>query len=179
VRHRRDRDYLLHHLRKAWWLIALVVLILLGSMRLFSSLHVTTPPLRPPAAPMARPSSAVNSTSAMFGFDLPHTHVNPSERILSAATVSHLVPAWISHPGDVINSSPAIANEVVYIGSDDGKLYAFDARTGTTRWRYFIGGVSNSSFLIDSSPAVIHGMIYIGSRDHKVFAFHLLAGAVT
>jgi outer membrane protein assembly factor BamB len=122
---------------------------------------------------MARPSSVVNSTSAMFGFDLPHTHVNPSERILSAGTVSHLVPAWISHPGDVIYSSPAVANEVVYIGSDDGKLYAFDARTGVTRWSALTGRA------IDSSPAVIHGMIYIGSRDHKVFAFHLLTRAIT
>jgi len=78
ILHQLDRDHLLHILRKAGGPIALVFLVLLGGIRLFSSLHLTAPPLRPTAAPFARPNSAANSTSAMFGFDLPHTHVNPS-----------------------------------------------------------------------------------------------------
>src|SRR5207249_11579981 len=33
--------------------------------------------------------------------------------------------------GGPIYSSPAVANGLVYVGSDDGNLYAFDAITGT------------------------------------------------
>ena len=34
---------------------------------------------------------------------------------------------WVSAPtGNSIFSSPAVANGVVYVGSDDDKLYAFD-----------------------------------------------------
>src|SRR6476620_7541891 len=39
-------------------------------------------------------------------------------------------PLWTGHTGP-ISSSPAVANGVVYIGSDDGTFYAFDA-VGTT-----------------------------------------------
>lgn len=145
-----DSDHLLHLLLRAGGLIALVFLVLLSSIRLFSL-------LRPSVAPSARPSSAANSTSAMFGFDLPHTHLNPSERILTAVNVSRLVLSWIGHPGDVIYSSPTVANGVVYIGSDDGKLYAFDARTGMRRWTALTGKG------IFSSPAVADGVVYVGS----------------
>jgi outer membrane protein assembly factor BamB len=66
-----------------------------------------------------------------------------------------------------INSSPTVANGVVYIGSDDHNLYAFDAKTGTILWTYATGDKVNSS------PAVANGVIYISSEDGNLYAFHL------
>ena len=67
----------------------------------------------------------------MFGFDAQHTHDNPYEHILSPANISRLQQKWASPTGDSIYySSPAVANGFVYVGSDDDKLYAFDAVTG-------------------------------------------------
>ena len=39
-----------------------------------------------------------------------------------------------SDPTSIISSSPAIVGGVVYIGSDDGNLYALNASTGTSIW---------------------------------------------
>jgi hypothetical protein len=60
--------------------------------------------------------------------------------------------------------SPAVANGVVYIGSDTG-VHALNAATGAEEWSNTTG---DSYF---SSPAVANGAVYIGA-DH-VYAFGL------
>jgi len=72
--------------------------------------------------------------------------------------------------GAAVFSSPIVANGVVYIGSQDKKLYALDAETGSVLWSYTTGQP------IDSSPTVINGMLYVGSWDGKVYAFGLPSG---
>jgi len=66
-----------------------------------------------------------------------------------------------------IYSSPAVANNVVYVGSWDGSLYALDARSGTKFWSYQTGDG------IYSSPTVVNGVVYVGSDSGKLYAFHL------
>jgi hypothetical protein len=39
-------------------------------------------------------------------------------------------PSCGASTGNFVDSSPAVANGVVYIGSDDNKLYAFDLAGG-------------------------------------------------
>ena len=87
-------------------------------------------------------------------------------------------PLWTATTGDVVNSSPAVAsdaNGVVFVGSADAKLYAFDS-AGTTGcsgvpktcvplWTATAGGPVNSS------PTVSSGVVYVGSADAKVYAF--------
>jgi outer membrane protein assembly factor BamB len=68
-----------------------------------------------------------------------------------------------------------VVNGVVYVGSDDGKLYAFDAagnsncsgvpKTCAPLWT---GSTGRSIF---SSPAVVNGVVYIGSDDGNLYAF--------
>jgi outer membrane protein assembly factor BamB len=77
---------------------------------------------------------------------------------------------WRVSTGAAIFSSPTVANGVVYIGSQDDKLYAFDAETGTLLWSYMTGRP------IDSSPVVTNGMLYVGSWDGNVYAFGLPSG---
>lgn len=78
--------------------------------------------------------------------------------------------------GGAITSSPAFNNEgatptVVYVGSDDGKLYAFSTACdectggGQLLWTGTTGGA------IHSSPAVANGVVYVGSDDAKLYAF--------
>lgn len=66
-----------------------------------------------------------------------------------------------------ILSSPIVADGVVYIGSQDHKLYALDARKGTKYWTFTTGDV------IDSSPTIVNGVVYINVGDGKLYAFHL------
>jgi outer membrane protein assembly factor BamB len=69
---------------------------------------------------------------------------------------------------DYAESSAAIANGVLYVGSYDTRLYAYDADNGkelwTSGWGTFDGGVS-------SSPAVSGGKVYVGVGDGSVVAF--------
>ncbi|MBT7187038.1 PQQ-binding-like beta-propeller repeat protein, partial [Candidatus Bathyarchaeota archaeon] len=61
--------------------------------------------------------------------------------------------------------SPAVVGDMVYIGSNDKKVYCLDAETGAKNWEYTTGGT------IESSPAVADGKVYIGSFDGKVYSF--------
>lgn len=54
-----------------------------------------------------------------------------------------------------MHSSPAVANGVVYVGSN--RLFALNARTGTKLWIY------NTDGPVYSSPAVANGLISVGS----------------
>jgi outer membrane protein assembly factor BamB len=62
-------------------------------------------------------------------------------------------------------SSPVIANGVLYIGSEDMNLHALNAKTGAPIWTGATGGV------ITSSAAVGNGLVYIASADGKLYAF--------
>ncbi len=116
-------------------------------------------------------ATAVTAHGIMFGFDAQHTRTNPYEIILSADNVARLIQAWTALTGGSITSSPAVANGVVYVGSSDGKLYAFDAATGTQKWAVPTGSA------IYSSPAVLDGVVYVGSEDGKLYAFNVQTSA--
>src|SRR2546430_10918913 len=81
-------------------------------------------------------------------------------------TAARGVKRWRSAPGAVTGTPPpAVAGGVVFVGSFDHRLRAFDAATGAPRWTAPTGGV------LRSSPAVANGMVFEGSYDHSVHAF--------
>lgn len=94
----------------------------------------------------------------------------------SKSTPVRLVLAkWRFQTGGAIDSSPAIAPDgsAVYVGSNDGNLYAIDPATGTELWHYS----TNDS--IRSSPAVgSDGTIYFGSLDGKLYALRPINGTL-
>jgi outer membrane protein assembly factor BamB len=53
------------------------------------------------------------------------------------------------------------------VGSDDHKLYAINADTGSIRWTFTTGNQ------VVSSPTVANGVVYVGSDDSNFYAFHL------
>ena len=82
------------------------------------------------------------------------------------ATTPSNRPGWPFSIGSSIElSSPAIgANNTVYIGANDGKLYAFQP-DGSLKWSFPTGGQ------IQSAPIVgINGVVYVGSLDGKLYA---------
>ncbi|MDD2798036.1 MAG: SUMF1/EgtB/PvdO family nonheme iron enzyme [Bacteroidales bacterium] len=62
------------------------------------------------------------------------------------------------------NSAPVVANNVIYVGCDDNKMYALNAEDGSTIWSYTTGGT------IQCSPWVEDGAVYFSSNDGKVYA---------
>jgi outer membrane protein assembly factor BamB len=79
-------------------------------------------------------------------------------------------PRWTFDTGDSVESSPAVADGSVYVGSDNGQVYALDAATGHSRWSYRTGSA------VWSSPAVASGTVYTGSNNGTVYALSAATG---
>jgi len=69
-------------------------------------------------------------------------------------------------------SSPLVANGLVYVGDWRGKVYALDARTGSERWSFQTGGK------VKGALALAGGRLFVGSYDHHVYALDARTGAV-
>jgi outer membrane protein assembly factor BamB len=78
---------------------------------------------------------------------------------------------WVFPTGDRIVSSPVYADGVVYFGSDDGNVYAVNARDGRQVWKHRTGGP------VPSTPALADGSLYVVSYDGKLHALDARTGA--
>ena len=77
---------------------------------------------------------------------------------------------WTFHAAGEFASSPAIAQGLVYIGCNDGSLYAIAEETGKQRWAFKTGS------RIPSSPAVAAGLVYFSSYDGNFYAVDAAGG---
>ena len=77
---------------------------------------------------------------------------------------------WTFKTGGPVVASPAVADGVVYIASDDGYLYALDQETGEEKWKF------KSRMPIASSPAVSGGLVYFVSSTGALAALDATTG---
>jgi outer membrane protein assembly factor BamB len=99
----------------------------------------------------------------MFGHDANHT------RYSSSTAPNTKEYRWVVGTNGSVRSSPAIVDGVVYVGSDDGYVYAINTTRGTAR-KWEVGDT------IGSSPAILDGKIIIGSSDGRVHALNVTTG---
>jgi outer membrane protein assembly factor BamB/actin-like ATPase involved in cell morphogenesis len=71
---------------------------------------------------------------------------------------------WQYPVGAAVQSSPLVADGIVYFGADDGNLHAVDTATGAPAWTFSTGGV------VRSSPAIEGGVLFFGSNDGNLYA---------
>ncbi|NJO87769.1 MAG: PQQ-binding-like beta-propeller repeat protein [Chloroflexia bacterium] len=71
---------------------------------------------------------------------------------------------WKCNLNGVAISSPAVIDDIAYIGSGDNHLYAIDIENGQVKWKFATQGA------IHSSPAVNNEMVYFGSNDGNFYA---------
>ncbi|MBA0084465.1 MAG: PQQ-binding-like beta-propeller repeat protein, partial [Acidobacteria bacterium Pan2503] len=64
---------------------------------------------------------------------------------------------WKYETGLGISSSPAVADDVAYIGSKDGFLYALAVQTGELKWKTRAGEV------VTAPPVFSEGVVYVQS----------------
>lgn len=98
-------------------------------------------------------------------------------------------------------SNPVIEGETIYIGSADGSLYAFNAKSGAKKWQFQTGehllpgpqiiSTPNIEDLpdqvikqkkqgikrIDMTPSIHSGTLFFGSGDHIFYALDANTGA--
>jgi len=96
----------------------------------------------------------------MFHYNTQHTGQCPYDTSSNNGTLK-----WKFAIGDQIHSSPAIASDgTIYVGSDDGYLYAINP-DGTFKWKF-----ETSSWIDSSSAIASDGTIYVGSDDEYLYA---------
>jgi hypothetical protein len=88
---------------------------------------------------------------------------------LSSDFVHHQLK-WKFRTEDFVQSSPTIADSVVYFGSWDDHLYAVDIQMGQEKWRFKTAGD------VVSSPAIEGGVVYFGSWDGHLYAVDIQTG---
>lgn len=83
---------------------------------------------------------------------------------------------WVFQTGDVIQAAPTYFNGVVYVGSEDGKVYAINDIDGSLKWSYATGDQ------VISKPAIYQGvsknLVLVGSHDKNLYALNADTGAV-
>lgn len=143
----------------------------------------TEPPFAPPAPPervMPAPQESVQRQPASSGFSQPASRgKRVSEWNMYRGGPRHSAknenaPAcqgqlkWRFRTNGRIYSSPVIgADGTIYIGSDDGCIYAL-TQDGKEKWRHITDGS------IHATPLVVDGMgIYCGSEDKHLYALDM------
>jgi len=77
---------------------------------------------------------------------------------------------WNYTTDGLVESSPVVVDGVVFVGSNDGNVYALDQHTGAKIWNFTTGST------VYSSPAVAYGKVYVAAFDHKFFCLDAATG---
>ena len=78
--------------------------------------------------------------------------------------------AWVYKTGGRVFSSPVISGNRLFIGSDDGYLYALNAASGQLLWKFRTGG------RVSSSAAVYEDKVVVMSFDGSVYCLEHQSG---
>jgi eukaryotic-like serine/threonine-protein kinase len=79
---------------------------------------------------------------------------------------------WSFQTDGAIWGAPSVSKGAVYVGSDDGNLYAVDAQNGSLRWIFPTQGI------IRSRPSLAGQLVYISSDDGHLYAIDADRGAM-
>jgi outer membrane protein assembly factor BamB len=118
------------------------------------------------AASLLLLSPQVYAQDATFRANPAHTGVYEAP----GASTFHKIK-WQFHTRGQILSSPAVAGNTVYFGSNDHHLYALDLESGAEKWKFKTEG------RVASSPAVSNGLVYFLSYDSNFYALDAATGA--
>jgi outer membrane protein assembly factor BamB len=94
-----------------------------------------------------------------------NAYLGAGENVISIDLTTHKV-GWTFKTGDLVLSSPAVAGNAVFAGSNDGHIYAINRSTGEKLWDIATGDK------VSSSPAVVNGVVYVGSEDGTLYAIN-------
>lgn len=146
--------------------VALLAALVLGA---------TSPPQAETAQlKLAATGASQTSGAGGAGSEWSQFRGNPRLTGVSSASIpAKLNLAWTYEAGDSIESSAAIAEGTIYVGTQSGELHAVELATGKLRWKYRTGQPVG-----ESSPAVAGGVVYVGDLGGTVHAVDAREGKV-
>ena len=111
------------------------------------------------------PAKLAGTDWSMFRSDPSHSGAGTGNPALTPTLL------WKYNLGGTVSLSPAVANGIVYEGSDDGYVYALNKNDGAIIWKYNTG-VTTTGSSVESSPAVVNGVVYVCSYDANIHALN-------
>jgi outer membrane protein assembly factor BamB len=116
-----------------------------------------------------------SNDSPQLGYGPKRTGFEQHDLVLTkhqATTIGNmLASAWTFTAGGSVDTAPAVAQGVAYLGDENGDLYAITVTTGIQVWTVSIGSA------IESSPAVDAGQVIFGDDAGAVTAVHTADGS--
>jgi outer membrane protein assembly factor BamB/tRNA A-37 threonylcarbamoyl transferase component Bud32 len=89
---------------------------------------------------------------------------------IKSTSDASIKPIWTFQCEDEIRGSPAVDNNIVFVGTYDNNLYAVSATNGQFMWKYAAeGGIAGR-------PAIHEGVVYFGSEDQQLYAIMARSG---
>jgi serine/threonine protein kinase len=86
--------------------------------------------------------------------------------------IEKVTPLWTHSCEDEIRGTATFERGVVYVGSYDHCVYAFNAKTGNLNWKY------TSDAGVVSRPAVSGDVVCFGSEDHRLHVISARSGSI-
>jgi len=78
---------------------------------------------------------------------------------------------WSYETDDKVVAAPAYGNGTIYVGTNGGRVYALNARTGKLRWRAESFSRFGNREYFYATPAVAYGRVFLGNTDGTVYAY--------
>ena len=120
-------------------------------------------------------------TSALFGggvsFDNGRLYASNGVGDIAALDASDGKLLWMVRPGGPLRGSPTIANDNVYLITQDNQLFALNPADGATRWSG-AGAVELAGVLGAASPAAAQGTVVAGFSSGELNAYRYENGRV-
>ena len=142
---------------------------------------------QPPEAPACTGAAARFDTSAPrsagWGFGLTNTHFATDEVArLPASDIPRLKLKWaFAYPSALrARSRPSFAYGALYVGSQAGKVYALDAKTGCIRWSFQTSAEVRTPVVVEpaagQAPAKAAPLAFFGDLVGRAYAVDALTG---
>ena len=153
--------------------------------RLSIAKYLSGSSLSPPAPlwmcsdmPLALAPVGETSWTGWGGNQFNHRQVSAEVDVLTKSEVSTLALKWVfAYPGATrARSQPLVHGSVVYVGSQEGAVYALDLESGCTQWVYQAGAeVRNGPSLVDV-PGVDAPLLVFGDFDARIHGVNARSG---
>ncbi|MHC4598660.1 MAG: outer membrane protein assembly factor BamB family protein [Planctomycetota bacterium] len=79
---------------------------------------------------------------------------------------------WEFRTESSVRSSPVIGDGRIFVGSDDGRVYALDLADGSKVWAFDAGAA------VEAPPLLVEGGVYVGNEDGTFFALAATDGTL-
>lgn len=143
--------------------------------------HPETTPVKMCAAAASKFDLSRPPTQHGWGYD-PGRFVPADAAKLAKADIPRLKVKWaFAYPGATrARSQPVIAMGAVFVGSQDGTIYALDLASGCVRWKSKVAGEVRTAIVVEpwkkGQPPKRHPRLFFGDILGNLYAMDALSG---